>query len=79
MEWCSVPNLGEATFGISPNQDALEYSNVCRKTENDLSFKLGSGGVEEGLGKQPEYQSNGINYEVGMTFDLLVTSNRERR
>jgi hypothetical protein len=45
---------------------------------NDLSFKLGSGGGEKGLGKQQLHQPTGINYKVDITFQLLARNVREK-
>jgi hypothetical protein len=60
------------------NEVTLEVRNVCIKAANDLSFKLGSGGGEEGLGKQQPYQPTGINYNVDITFEHITRNVTEK-
>jgi len=56
-------------WNLCPSEVTLEVRNVCIKSTNDLSFKLGSEGGEEGLGKQQPYQPTGINYKVDITYE----------
>ena len=59
-------------WNLRPSEVTLEVRNVCIKGTNDLSFKLGSGGGEEGLGEQQTCKPTGINYKVDITFEHIT-------
>lgn len=65
-------------WNLRPSEVTLEVRNVCIKATNDLSFKLGSGEGEEGLGKQQPYQPTGINYKVDITFEHITRNVTEK-
>jgi len=65
-------------WNLCPSEVTLEVRNVCIKATNDLSFKLGSGGGEEGLEKQQSCLPTGINYKVDITYEHITRNVTEK-